>query len=144
MKQTSFIALGVAVVLGIGLSGCATVFTGGSETAQVTSDPQGAKCEARGYSVITPGSVPVKRSSDPVQVICRKRGYEDGYGMLDSEFNPVAIANLIFIIPWVVDLATGNAWGHQDAVNVTLSQKSEGKPDATENFNHGVQSAPTN
>jgi hypothetical protein len=43
--------------------------------------------------------------------------------MLDSEFNPVALANLIFIIPWVVDLATGNAWNHAEAVNVELAEK---------------------
>jgi len=121
------LARAATLVAGTFVAGCATIFSGGSETAQVSSDPEGAKCQVGGYTVVTPGQVPVKRSSHPVQVVCKKNGYEDGYGLLDSEFNGVAIANLIFIIPWVVDLATGNAWGHDDAVNVMLTQKDSGK-----------------
>jgi hypothetical protein len=64
--------------LAVSLSGCASIFTGGSQTAMVTSEPEGAKCQAGAYAVVTPGSVPVKRSSSPVQVICKKEGYETG------------------------------------------------------------------
>jgi hypothetical protein len=114
-------ALGAA--LSFTLSGCATIFSGGSGSAQVMSDPEGAKCQVGAHTVVTPGSVVVKHSSSSVPVICRKEGYEDGYATLNSEFNPVAIANLVFILPWVVDLATGNAWTHDETVNVVLSQK---------------------
>lgn len=105
------------------LSGCASIFTGGSGTTQVTTDPDGARCTAGGYQVISPGPVTVKHSSAPIQIICKKAGYEDGISNIDSDFNPVAIGNLIFIIPWIVDLATGNAWTHDDNVNVVLEKK---------------------
>lgn len=67
----------------------------------------------------------MKHSSSDVQVVCKKVGYEDSYATLDSNFNAVAIANLIFFIPWIVDLATGNAWTHEDTVHVILEPKTQ-------------------
>lgn len=126
MKHGMSLCAALLTVGSLSLSGCATLFSGGSGSSQVTSDPEGAKCQVGAYTVVTPGPVTVKHSASPVQVICKKEGYDDGYATLDSDFNPVAIANLIFILPWIVDLATGNAGTHDDAVNVVLAKKATG------------------
>jgi hypothetical protein len=112
-----------AIVAVLATSACATVFTGTTGESQVLSDPQGAECTVAGRKVVTPGTVPVRHSASAVQVVCTKDGYEKSYSMLESKFNGAAIGNLIFPFPWLIDLATGNAWTHEDVVEVELDKE---------------------
>jgi uncharacterized protein YceK len=72
----------VVVAVVVGLSGCATVIRGTTQSIVVVTDPPGAQCHvaaAAGRAPVlhdTPGSITVNRGSDVV-VTCRKDGHFD-------------------------------------------------------------------
>ncbi len=120
---TRFLSMSAMMASIMATCACATVFTGTTGESQVVSNPQGAECMVAGRKVVTPGTVPVRHSPSAVQVVCTKDGYEKTYSMLESKFNGAAVGNLIFPFPWLIDLATGNAWTHEDVVQVEMEKE---------------------
>lgn len=109
--------------------GCATLFTGSSDTVTVNSEPSGAKVYLNGmYMGLTPVSPSLKRDKD-YAVILKKEGYQDTSANISRSFNLVSILNLGSILCWVVDLVTG-AIHKFDTNGITVTMEKEGKKSA--------------
>jgi hypothetical protein len=93
------------------LSSCATLFTGTKQTVQIDSEPPGAKVLVdgidRGY---TPIGVSLKKGSDGQMVTLKYEGYKDKSFQPETTFNGVAALNLINLLFWGIDAATGAVW----------------------------------
>jgi hypothetical protein len=93
------------------LSSCATIFTGTKQTVQIDSEPPGAKVLVdgidRGY---TPIGVSLKKGSDGQMVTLKYEGYKDKSFQPETTFNGVAALNLLNILFWGIDAATGAVW----------------------------------
>lgn len=112
----------IPALLAIGVvSGCATIFTGTSDTVAFHSEPSGAKVYLNGnYMGNTPTSLSLKRDRD-YNVMVKKDGYEPGSAMVGRSFNAVSLLNLTSILCWLVDLVTGAVWKFdRDVVTVSL------------------------
>jgi hypothetical protein len=93
------------------LSSCATLFTGTKQTVQIDSEPPGAKVLVdgidRGY---TPIGVSLKKGSDGQMVTLKYEGYKDKSFQPETTFNGVAVINLLNLLFWGIDAATGAVW----------------------------------
>lgn len=109
MKLTSRLALlGIAVVVVLGLTSCATIFTGTSDRVTFNSNPEGAVVYIDGLEICTtPCTVPVKRSLNDKAAEFKLDGYKTRVITLDREFNVVSVLNLAGLLGWAVDAATG-------------------------------------
>ena len=89
-------------------SGCASLFTGTSDTITFNSQPEGAKVQINGMHIgRTPLTVPVQRSLSTPQVQVSLEDYESQYVMLQNTFNAVAILDIFFWPSFIIDAATG-------------------------------------
>ena len=89
-------------------SSCATVFTGTKQTVQINSSPPAADIEVDGVKVgVTPMAVPLKKGFTGQTVSLKLNGYETKTFQPAVTFNPVAILNLLGVVGFVVDAATG-------------------------------------
>lgn len=95
--------------LALGCSACATLIHGSHQTIPVTSDPPGAQLNIGGSQYITPADVSLARDQE-YQAVVTKPGYETQTTEIHSSFSAVTLVDLIFIIPWAVDLADGAAY----------------------------------
>jgi hypothetical protein len=105
--RTSIIAALAAV--GLLLNGCATLIHGSHQTIPITSDPPGAQLNIGGSQYITPADVSLARDQE-YQAVVTKPGYETQTMEIHSSFSAATLVDLIFIIPWAVDLADGAAY----------------------------------
>ncbi|TWI74424.1 PEGA domain-containing protein [Desulfobotulus alkaliphilus] len=98
------------MVLGV-FPGCATMFSGSTDTITFKSVPEGAVVEIDGMGYgRTPVTVPVKKRSTPPQVQYKLEEYESRHVFLQNSFDAVGILN-IFIWPgFIVDAVTGSMW----------------------------------
>ena len=104
----------LALVATIGLSGCASVIKGTSQSIAITTPPTtGAQCtlsSSQGNWVLTsPASVTVKKSKDDIQARCTKPGWQDGIATIPSNFEGWTVGNIVLggVIGLGVDAATG-------------------------------------
>lgn len=100
----------VVVLLGVLTlaTSCGTLFTGTSDNISFMSDPRGAKVFIRGMEkCTTPCSVSVSRSISPVEAQMKLNDHEIKSFELTRSFNGVCILNLLSILHWGVDAATG-------------------------------------
>ena len=107
---------------------CATlIHGGGTETVSVSTEPPGAIVKVGGQDLISPADVTLDRNRD-YQVIATKEGYETGMTTIHSKFSWVTVLDLIFILPWVIDLVSGSAYTLEpDTVSLVLApQKTPG------------------
>jgi hypothetical protein len=113
------------------LSNCATlIHGGGTQTISIATEPPGATVKVGGQDVITPGDVTLDRNRD-YQVIALKSGYDTGTTNIQSRFSWVTVLDLIFILPWVVDLVSGSAYTlTPDTVNIVLVPQAGAAPAA--------------
>ena len=96
------------LVVSLLLSSCATIFTGTSDTIMIDSEPEGARVLINGIEQgRTPATVNVKRKLGETFVELRLDGYENRTFVLGQEFNNVSIINLLCLLCWGVDAATG-------------------------------------
>jgi PEGA domain len=102
---------GIAAFAAIGLllNGCATLIHGSHQTIPITSDPPGAQLNIGGSQYITPADVSLARDQE-YQAVVTKPGYETQTMEIHSSFSAATLVDLIFIIPWAVDLADGAAY----------------------------------
>ena len=101
-----------AVITSAGLlcSSCATlIHGGGTQTVSISTNPPGATVKVGGEQVISPAEVTLDRDKT-VQVVATLPGYEMATTTIHSEFSWVSVLDLIFIIPWVIDLVSGAAY----------------------------------
>lgn len=116
MKKTvrilSIIVFGIIV---LGMSACATITTGNSQTVTINTEPPGATCTlSRGGSTVaiinpTPGSVAVSKSIKAISVLCRKDGYQDSSGVLEARFQGMTLGNILIggLIGLAIDTGSG-------------------------------------
>jgi hypothetical protein len=103
------ISIVAVAAIGLLLNGCATLIHGSHQTIPITSDPPGAQLSIGGSQYITPADVSLARDQE-YQAVVTKPGYETQTMEIHSSFSAATLVDLIFIIPWAVDLADGAAY----------------------------------
>ena len=94
--------------LGVG-SGCATLFAPGPDRVPVASNPSGARVQLDSIDVgVTPTVVVMDRKNNLGMVRIEAPGYQPAAVQRAKVFNSIAILNCLGLLPWVVDLASGN------------------------------------
>ena len=96
-------------VLTVALSGCATVFKGGSEDVFVNSNPQGAEIIIDGVSYgVTPMTINLESDRD-YTVVLRQGGQEETF-FIRSEIGTlwIVLDVLTGLVPLIVDASTGD------------------------------------
>ena len=119
------------VVIGMMLTGCATVVSGTTQTIGVNTDPEGADCQFTRKGVLvgrvnpTPGTIQIGKDYESVSVLCQKEGFDDTAGVIGSEFQAMTLGNILLggIIGVVVDAASGAMTKYPDVVTFTLIPK---------------------
>jgi len=123
--------LAVAAALAVGLSGCASIVKGSSETIAINTNPGiRANCtlsNGRGtWRLSTPGRIKVKRSKNDMDVTCKALGYQDATGSISSDFQTWTLGNVLIggVVGLVVDWSTGaiNNYDHQFTMPIYPSQ----------------------
>lgn len=111
----------------LGLSSCATILNGTTETVAVTTTPNaGAQCDLSNnkgsWDVTTPGSVIVHRSGGPLDVKCTASGYLPVDEPVVSTTDNDVYGNILLGggIGATVDTVNGSAWGYPQNITVTM------------------------
>lgn len=112
----------LAVLLGCiaGLTGCATIFSGTTQTvniqvvnAKTGEILEGANCRVvdgsgASYTVTqSPQTITVTRGGGSLQISCRKEGFHHTETAAGDSFNFVTVANVLFWPGLIVDAASG-------------------------------------
>lgn len=103
-------ALVAILAVGFSTTGCATLFSGSSDTISFTSDPSGAEVVMGGIvQGRTPLTIPVKRAGFGNQTVTlRMDGYDPVTFQLQDGFNTITLLNVFVPIGFVVDAVTGS------------------------------------
>ena len=111
-SQSKFSAVFIPIFISCLLfqAGCATVFQGGKQTIEVTSNPSKAKVFVNDKQMsITPGNITVARRS-PITIRLEREGFEPAVIEMKRGLNAWLLAN----VPWVSLWATaGYALQHK-------------------------------
>ncbi len=127
----------------LGLSACASIVSGTTQSVLVNTEPTQASCTlTRDGTVIavlnpTPHSVKLEKSKNAVFIECSKDGFFDQSAVLDSSFQGMTFGNIIFggIIGVGVDAASGAMNKYPESITVLLSPTSfESETDRDEFF----------
>ena len=115
------VTVGLAVLVAVGVSGCATMFSGSDDNITIDSQPQGAKIMIDGFDKgRTPATFVLKRPGlDSKTVELQLAGYENRTFVLQKKLNTMAILNLGNIFGWIIDVLTG-AVNKYDPTNYTI------------------------
>lgn len=120
MLRKASLLLASAISLAL-LSGCATVFTGTTQSIYVSAaDQQQNELAHVSCNIIdssgadyhlsaNPGTVLVPKGKGPLQVRCEQPGYNNYSGAIGSTFNAVTLLDIFFWPTFIVDFATGAA-----------------------------------
>ncbi len=106
-------------------SGCATLFSGSSDSITFNSQPSGARVMVDGLMVgTTPTTVSIKRPGfGDTDVTVALEGYDSRTFTLSSEFNTTSILNIFVPIGFVIDAVTGAITKHsKKSYNVDLEK----------------------
>jgi hypothetical protein len=109
-----------------GMSGCATLFAGGNETVNIDSNPSGAVVTTQ--QGLTLGTTPFVANLVPRDYILTftLAGHNPGNYVLAKKVDGIAFLNLLCVLCWGIDFATGAIWGiEDDAIRVTLTPSHE-------------------
>lgn len=95
--------------LALPIAGCATLFSGSTDTISFDSDPAGAEVVIGGISQgRTPLTIPVKRPGFSRQsVTLRMDGHDPVTFQLQDGLNRVTLLNMLVPIGFIVDAVTG-------------------------------------
>lgn len=107
-------------------AGCATIFTGTKQNVHFDSAPPGAKVIVNGIEMgRTPTTLHLSKPGfGSTMVTLRLEGYEDRTFILDKSFNGISVLNLLGLVGWVVDFATGAFMNYSpEGYNMSLTQK---------------------
>ena len=108
--------------------GCATVTSGGFQSIDIRTEPEGADCRfmREGDTVArvnpTPGPILIGKSAANISVLCRKSGYEELSGTIGSGFQPMTLGNIVLggLIGVVIDASTGAMMKYPESVTFLL------------------------
>jgi hypothetical protein len=119
--------------------GCATLFAGGPDTIPVQTNPPGAWVYVNGMVVgQTPTTIQLDRSR-PGQIQIYLPGFQPVMMYRSKTLNGWFIVSILFfLIPIVVDLATGN-WQRYDDGPILLGLTPDGAAPPPAWFNQGGQ-----
>ncbi|MBF6560209.1 MAG: PEGA domain-containing protein [Candidatus Binataceae bacterium] len=122
---TTALALSAAILCG----SCATlIHGGGTQTISISTVPPGATVQVGGQQVVSPAEVTLDRNKT-AQVVATKPGYDMATTTVESHFSWVTVLDLIFILPWVIDLVSGAAYTlSPDTVSLVLAPSSTPTP----------------
>ncbi len=105
LHSIRFLALAIVALT----SGCATLFAPGPDRISVQSMPAGARVFLDHQEVgVTPMTLALDRKLSRGSIRIEAPGYQPVALQRAKTFNAVALINCLSLIPWVVDLATGN------------------------------------
>lgn len=99
------------------LTSCATLFTGTKQGVMIKTEPPGATVEVDGVEMgKTPVSVRLKKGNEGQTVSLKLEGYQTKTFVPFTTFNPVAILNLLSLLGWGIDLASGALWKYDPVI----------------------------
>jgi len=120
-------AIAAVAVLGVAMSGCASIIKGSSQSIAITTPPvTGASCvlssKEGNWTVMSPGVAKVEKSKEDIQARCTKPGYQDGIATIPSDFQGWTLGNLILggVIGLGVDAATGAINEYPNAFQIPM------------------------
>lgn len=99
----------LGIALALLLWGCASLIHGSHQTIPISTDPVGTSLQVGGEQYISPVDASLARNRN-YQIVASKPGYQTQTVEIDSSFSAVTFIDLIFIIPWAVDLVDGAAY----------------------------------
>lgn len=122
IRRSGWFRCMAAVLVAIQVSSCATlIHGGGTQTVSISTIPLGATVRVGGQQVVSPGEVTLDRNRD-YQVVATKPGYATATTTIQSKFSWVTALDLVFWLPWVIDLASGSAYTlSPDTLSLVLS-----------------------
>ena len=96
----------------LSISSCATIFCGSKKTVTFESnlpvESATLTVDGRKYHNVTfPYVVKVKRGFDETVVLAESEGYKKVSIIIDKNFNPVSVLNLLDVLGWGIDAASG-------------------------------------
>jgi hypothetical protein len=130
-RKSEFVKVLAVVLAAVFLTDCATlIHGGGTQTISVNTEPPGATVKVGGQDLIAPAEVTLDRNRD-FQVVAMKDGYDPATTTIQSRFSRVTVLDIIFILPWVIDLVSGSAYTlSPDTVNLVLNKTDRDMPGA--------------
>ncbi len=110
----------------VGLTGCATIMHGSSQTIAISTDPPDAMVRAGGNTFKSPAQVTLRGDADYI-ITAEKEGYEPGQGTVSHSVHwPTFLGNIILggLIGWAIDFSSGSAY-KLEPENLTVPLKSK-------------------
>jgi hypothetical protein len=125
MKKISILLLVATFFV---VTSCATLFTGTKQTIQINSQPPGAKVQVDGIDKgKTPLAVDLKKGNTGQTITLKADGYETKSFQPETTFNGVSALNLLNLLFWGIDAATGALWKYDPKFyDITLDPVSTG------------------
>lgn len=124
----------LATALALVLPSCASIVSGGPDHVPVSSEPAGATIVMNGAQVgRTPVTLPLPRHAKPILLRLELEGHHPQEVEVDIKSNWWVVGNGLFglvgIVGIVIDVASGNAWFHDDRpVHVAMTPASQPSP----------------
>ena len=104
---------------------CATMFTGTKQTITIESEPSGATVRVNGINRgTTPLPIELNKGEEGEILTLELEGYKNQSIQPITTFNSLAVLNLLSLIGWAVDYATGAMWMYDPIMyNVILESE---------------------
>lgn len=108
------------------LTSCATLFGDKDRVVRVDSEPRGATVRLNGMPYgKTPASIEISSMLGSNTIEISKEGYETIVFPVKTSVQPIAFLNLLNLLCWGIDLATGNVMRlDTKSISVDLERKS--------------------
>ena len=126
-------AIAAMAVLGVAVSGCATIVDGTKQSVSVSTTPvQGAECTLTNsegtWYITSPGSVEVHKTKNDMTVSCKKDGFQVGNQVAVSNFGGATFGNIIAggVIGAGIDAASGANYYYNTPIVVPLGEPVKG------------------
>lgn len=120
MKNYSVLSVFLTVTLLLS-TGCATIFTGTTQSVDFSSSPTGAKVDVDGKTCTAPCSIEVAKGESHKAIITKDGRSETV--VLGTSFNAISILNMLGLVGWIVDIATGAVYNvSPDMVNADFKK----------------------
>lgn len=125
---------------GLFLSACATIM-GGDDGTWISSEPAFVRCHLSGQEgydqvVDTPDEIILPKAAAPIRITCKAKGYRDANLTLDTEIDPMILANFVFgsSIGAVIDMINGAAEKFSDRVTIRMEPEAFASADARDEW----------
>lgn len=126
----------VAAAAALGLSGCASIVSGTTQSIVITTPPTtGANCVLQSpsgsWTVTTPGSVALDKSKNDITIKCTKDGFQEAASVIPATFQGWTVGNILLggLIGLGVDAATGALNEYPNAFEVPMTPMPGVTPD---------------